>query len=102
MLRHVTGTRFLSGRRICGPHLEAEIIQHAKEDIVLRLFEEHCITSSLAARLLGVNRRQWIALLQQRGIALLDYSYDDLQEDMRVLDRLAQYGATSEDDRRFK
>jgi predicted HTH domain antitoxin len=68
--------------------LEQELVSLAKEDIVLRLFEERRIAGGVAARLLKVTRRKFMELCERRGVALTEYTAEDLGEDLAVMDRL--------------
>jgi len=68
--------------------LERELVNLAREDIVLRLFDERRIPSGLAARLLGITRREFMELCQRRDIPLTHYTAEDLQEDLAVMEEL--------------
>ena len=83
--------------------LETEIVRRAIEDIVLRLFAERRIPSALSRRLLGLTRRAFMDLCQQRGVPLVDYTVEDLQGDIAALDRLLpQDEERRADDGRFE
>ena len=58
-----------------------EIQRRITEWLVLSLFTEEHISSGKAARLLGITRADFLALLRTRGIAYLDYSADELAEE---------------------
>ena len=64
------------------------LVRLTNEDIVLRLFEERWIPSGLATRLLDLTRRQFIELCQRRGVGIVDYTAEDLQDDLAVMDTL--------------
>jgi len=68
--------------------LEQQLVNLATEDIVLRLFEERRIPSGLAARLLKITRREFMELCGRRNLPLCDYTAEDLQEDLAVMDNL--------------
>jgi predicted HTH domain antitoxin len=54
------------------------------EWVVLLLFSDGRISSGKAARLLNMNRLDFIALLQARGIAYINYSPDELDEEIET------------------
>jgi len=58
-----------------------EIQRRITEWLVLSLFTEEHISSGKAARLLGITRAEFLALLRTRGIAYLDYTADELAEE---------------------
>ena len=58
------------------------------EWVVLLLFSEGRISSGKAARLLNMNRLDFIALLQTRGIAYINYSPEELDEEIETAKRL--------------
>lgn len=69
--------------------LEQQLVNLAREDIVLRLFEEQRIQGGSAAKLLKLTRREFMELCQRRHIPLTDYTAEDLREDLAVMDRLS-------------
>ncbi|MCX6029728.1 MAG: UPF0175 family protein [Chloroflexi bacterium] len=71
-----------------------DIQQRIQEWLVLSLFTDERISSGKAARLLGVSRLDFLALLRRRGIAYLDYSQDEWAEEVEIARslRLAQTG----------
>ncbi len=71
-----------------------DIQQRIQEWLVLSLFTDERISSGKAARLLGVSRLDFLALLRRRGISYLDYSGDEWAEEVEAARglRLAQAG----------
>jgi predicted HTH domain antitoxin len=69
-----------------------EAQQRVKEWLVLSLFTEERISSGKAARLLQMNRLDFLALLRAYNIAYLDYTEDELTEEFAAIDKLP--GAT--------
>ena len=71
-----------------------DIQQRIQEWLVLSLFTDERISSGKAARLLGVSRLDFLAVLRRRGIAYLDYSRDEWAEEVETAHslRLAQAG----------
>lgn len=61
-----------------------DIQQRIQEWLVLSLFTEQRISSGKAARLLGMSRLDFLALLRKRGIAYLDYSQDEWAEEVET------------------
>lgn len=59
-----------------------EIQRRIPEWIVLSLFTEGYISSGKAARLLNINRLDFLALLKSRGIAYLNYTPEELEEEI--------------------
>jgi len=53
---------------------------------VLRLFAEGKIPGALATRLLGVGRLEFLEMARARGIATVDYTYEDWKADGAALE----------------
>ena len=70
-----------------GFHPQA-IQQHLVEWLVLSLFKDERISSGKAAKLLGITRMEFLELLRRRGIAYLDYSPDEIAEELEAVQRL--------------
>lgn len=68
------------------PSLRQQIVQQAREQIVLRLFAERRIPSGLATRLLGLTRLEFLDLAQRRGIPTVDYTDEDWRQDLEALE----------------
>jgi predicted HTH domain antitoxin len=68
----------------CG-YNQDEIQRRIPEWIVLSLFTEGYISSGKAARLLNINRLDFLALLKSRGIAYLNYTPEELEEEFRAV-----------------
>jgi predicted HTH domain antitoxin len=62
-----------------------EIQRHIPEWIVLSLYTEGRISSGKAARLLNISRIECLALLNSRGIAYLNYTPEELEEEFRAV-----------------
>jgi len=77
---------------IIDKELEQQLVNLAREDIVLRLFEEQRIQGGSAARLLKLTRREFMELCQRRGTPLTDYTAEDLREDLAVMEELKRKG----------
>ena len=65
-----------------------EVQRRINEWLVLSLFTEERISSGKAARLLQMGRVEFLALLRQRGIAYIDYSEDELAEELTAVSTL--------------
>ncbi|TEU14326.1 MAG: UPF0175 family protein [Anaerolineales bacterium] len=66
--------------------LDKEKIQEEVEKwLVLSLFRQGRISSGKAGSLLGIGRRGFLELLDREGIAYLDYSAEELEEEFRVM-----------------
>jgi predicted HTH domain antitoxin len=71
-----------------------EQIQHRiTEWLVLSLFTEEKISSGKASRLLNISRIEFLDLLKRRGIAYINYTPEELEEEfsaVRSLDLKAE------------
>ncbi len=67
----------------------AEIQRRAVEWLVLSLFTRERISSGKAARLLGIHRSEFLDLLRQYGIAFVDLSPEELDEELAAAKALA-------------
>ena len=66
--------------------LDKDKIQEEVEKwLVLSLFREGRISSGKAGSLLGIGRRGFLDLLDREGIAYLDYSVEELEEEFRAV-----------------
>ena len=59
-----------------------------KKWIVISLFTEGRISSGKAARLLNIDRIDFLALLHSRGIAYLNYTPEELEEEFVAVKEL--------------
>ena len=62
-----------------------EIQRHVTEWLVLSLFTEGRISSGKAARLLDMSRIDFLALLRARGIAYVNYTPEELEEEFAAV-----------------
>ena len=70
--------------------LDREDVQRrVTEWLGLSLFTEDRISSGKAARLLNISRLDFLALLNKRGIAYIDYSDDELAAEFAAAEKLA-------------
>ena len=65
-----------------------QVQQNVREWLVLSLFTDGVISSGKAAKLLGITRPDFLALLQKRGIAYIDYSPEELQDEFAAVRQL--------------
>jgi predicted HTH domain antitoxin len=65
-----------------------EIQRRITEWLVISLFTEEHVSSGKAARLLGISRIEFLALLRRRGIAYIDYTPDELEEEFAAVREL--------------
>lgn len=65
-----------------------EIQRRITEWLVLSLFSEGRISSGKAARLLGISRIEFLALLRVRGIAYVNYTADELADEFAAAQAL--------------
>jgi len=65
-----------------------ELEEHLRREAILALFATRNIPAGQASRNLGLNRIEFMELLQKRGIPYVNYTFDDWQEDVKTIDRL--------------
>lgn len=65
-----------------------QIQRRITEWIVISLFTEGHISSGKAARLLNINRLEFLALLRGRGVAYIHYTSDELAEEFAAVQAL--------------
>ncbi len=61
---------------------QEEIQRRISEWLVFSLFSEGKVSSGKAGKLLGLTRLEFIDLLKARGIAFINYSDDELREEL--------------------
>ena len=67
---------------------QEEIQRRVSEWLVFSLFSEGKISSGKAGKLLGLTRLEFIELLRTRGIAFVNYSEDELKEEVEAVKKL--------------
>jgi predicted HTH domain antitoxin len=65
-----------------------EVQRRVMEWLVFSLFTEERISSGKAARLLHLSRVEFLDLLRVRGVAYLDYTPEDLSDEISAAVRL--------------
>ena len=65
-----------------------EVQRRISEWLVFSLFSEGKISSGKAGKLLGITRLEFIQLLKTRGIAFINYSEDEIQEELGAVNAL--------------
>ena len=65
-----------------------EIQNRISEWLVFSLFSEGKISSGKAGTLLGISRLDFIQLLKTRGIAFINYSEDEVKEELEAVKKL--------------
>ncbi len=68
---------------------QEEIQRHVSEWLVFSLFSDGKISSGKAGKLLGISRLDFIKLLQARGIAFINFTEDELNEELDAVKKLA-------------
>jgi len=66
-----------------------EIQRRISEWLVFSLFSEGKISSGKAGKLLDITRVEFIQLLQTRGIALINYTEDEIKEELESVEKLS-------------
>lgn len=61
---------------------QEEIQRRVSEWLFFSLFSEGKISSGKAGKLLGISRLEFIRLLQTRGIAFINFTADELNEEL--------------------
>jgi predicted HTH domain antitoxin len=67
---------------------QIEIQRQINEWLVLSLFTEERISSGKAAQLLNISRIEFLALLRKRGIAFINYTTEELEEEFIAVESL--------------
>jgi len=67
---------------------QIEIQRQINEWLVLSLFTEERISSGKAAQLLNISRIEFLALLRKRGIAFINYTTEELEEEFVAVESL--------------
>ncbi len=67
---------------------QSQLQQHVTEWIVLSLFTEERISSGKAAQLLSMTRLEFLSLLRRRNIAYIDYSAEEIAEELEAVKAL--------------
>lgn len=65
-----------------------EIKRRVNEWLVFSLFVEERISSGKAASLLGISRIAFLKLLHERKIVYIDYSQEELAEELQMVEKL--------------
>lgn len=65
-----------------------EIQRQVSEWLVFSLFKDGRISSGKAARLLGLTRIEFLALLRRRGVAYVDYTPVELADELAAVKAL--------------
>jgi predicted HTH domain antitoxin len=68
---------------------QEEIQRRVSEWLIFSLFSEGKISSGKAGKLLGISRLDFIKLLQTRGIAFINFTEDELNEELEAVKKLA-------------
>lgn len=63
---------------------QEEIQRQISEWLVFSLFSEGKVSSGKAGKLLGISRLEFIQLLKTRGIAFINYSEDEVKEELQT------------------
>jgi predicted HTH domain antitoxin len=72
-----------------------QIQKEIKKWLVISLFREGRISSGKAGSVLGISRTDFLSLLDQEGIAYLDYSDEELEAEFEAVRELAVSEATA-------
>jgi predicted HTH domain antitoxin len=72
---------------------EETFLTQLKVDAVCKLFTAGRLSSGYAAALLGITRRAFLDLLQQHHLPVIQYTEDDLVQDLQTLRTLATSGS---------
>jgi len=66
-----------------------EIQRRISEWLVFSLFSEGKISSGKAGKLIGLSRLEFIQLLKTRGIAFINYSEDEIREELEAVKKIS-------------
>lgn len=76
---------------------EEQLLARVQEDAVVRLFQEGRLSTGYAAALLGLTRREFFALLAQRGVPYLALSEEEFAREAAAARGLARERGPSEE-----
>jgi predicted HTH domain antitoxin len=65
--------------------LEEAFLEQVKQDAAVRLFTQGRVSSGYAASLLGITRRDFLELLQHRGIPFARYTEEEWEAEQQSL-----------------
>ncbi|MDD2922756.1 MAG: UPF0175 family protein [Anaerolineales bacterium] len=68
---------------------QEEVQRRVSEWLVFSLFSEGKISSGKAGNLLGITRLEFIELLRSRGIAFINFSEEELKEEIEAVKKLS-------------
>lgn len=68
---------------------QEEIQRRVSEWLVFSLFADGKISSGKAGKLLGISRLEFIKLLQTRGIAFVNFTQDEMNEELDAVRMLS-------------
>ena len=61
--------------------------EQVREYSVIGLFQERRISGGKAAELLGLRKRDFVRLLARKGLDYFDYTDDELEEELKVVEQ---------------
>lgn len=67
---------------------EEEFLTQLKEEAVIKLFTAGRLSSSYAASLLGMTRRDFLELLQKQGLPFVRYTEADVAKDLETIQEI--------------
>lgn len=67
---------------------QEKVQRRVLEWMVLSLYQEERVSSGKAAQLLGINRLEFIELLQEKGFAYVDYNEEELDQEIAAVETL--------------
>jgi predicted HTH domain antitoxin len=70
--------------------LRAELTAKAKTEVVLGLFKAAKISSGYGARMLGMTRREFLDLLYERKIPMVEYAEGELEEQIELAKQVGE------------
>lgn len=65
-----------------------QLEEHLRKEAILSLFASGKMPAGRATRALGLTRLQFMDLLKQRAIPIVDYTIDDFEQDLKAVDKL--------------
>ncbi len=74
---------------------EEQLLARVKEDAVVRLFQEGRLSTAYGAALLGLTRRQFLKLLDRRGVPYFSLSEEEFAREAQAAERLARENETA-------
>jgi predicted HTH domain antitoxin len=69
-------------------HFKETLVEKSRQLLAMRLFHERSLSFGKAARMAGVSHEDFIDLLSDNNIPVIDYSEEELESEFEAVERL--------------